>query len=487
MKNHFLKTFATLNPERRYSTCAFVKSFSQPICIGRSALSLSSIRRRKGRAFSKRARSRIDPLNLDARVSPSPLNGERAGVRGESVRWPSGSWRGRAFIIFLALALLSPLAAHAKLNVVATTPDLGSIAKEVGGDKIDITTLTRPTEDPHFVDARPSFVVKLRKADVLIEGGAELEIGWLPPLLENARNSKLESGAPGHVAASQGIQLLEVPATLDRSKGDIHAAGNPHFLIDPINAQIVARHICDAFCQIDPKSCDAYRGNLKKFTDALDAKVVAWQKLLAPYKGQHVVAYHNSWPYFGERFGLKIDLFLEPKPGIPPTPAHLAEVQSKIKEEKVRVIIVDPYLNRRTAESVARNTGATVLDVTQFPGGVKGTEGGYIQLLDHLVNSVARALETTNKETAARPTQSPPPLLHPMEERAGERIPQTGHLRIEPMNHGAHVRLPLLLDRAAGGASGNTESQLGRGEESISLKGFMERRVAFPSSFFANS
>ncbi len=316
----------------------------------------------------------------------------------KTIRLNSPRWLASA-----AFALLAPFAAQAKLNVVATTPDLAAIAREVGGDKIEVTTLARPSEDPHFVDAKPSFVVKLRRADVLIEGGAELEIGWLPPLLENARNVKLEAGAPGRVAASQGIQLLEVPATLDRSKGDIHAAGNPHFLIDPVNARIAAQHICDSFCQIDPKSCETYHANLTKFTGQLDAKLAAWQQLLAPHKGQHVVAYHNSWPYFGERFGLKIDLFLEPKPGIPPTPAHLAEVQAKIKEQDVRVIIVDPYLNRRTAETVARKTGATVLDVTQFPGGVKGAEGGYLQLLQFLVTSLAEALGGKTNGTAARP------------------------------------------------------------------------------------
>src|SRR5436305_1621619 len=143
--------------------------------------------------------------------------------------------------------------------------------------------------------------------------------------------------------------------------------------------------VANAFCQLDSKNCDAYRANLKKFTSELDAKIAQWEKTLAPYKGKEVVSYHNMWPYFAQRFGLKMDLFLEPKPGIPPTPAHLAEVQAKIKEDNIRVIIVDPYLNRRTAETVARNTGATVLDVTQFPGGVKGTDGGYIQLLDYLV------------------------------------------------------------------------------------------------------
>jgi len=288
--------------------------------------------------------------------------------------------------------LLLPLAAHAKLNVVATTPDLASIAKEIGGENIDLTVLAKPTEDPHFVDAKPSFIVKLNRADVLIEGGAELEIGWLPALLDQSRNSKLAIGAPGHISCAQGVQLLEVPSTLDRSKGDIHAAGNPHYMVDPLNAKIVAQHLADSFCALDAKSCDSYRANLKKFTTALDAKLAEWQRKLEPFKGQQLVAYHNSWLYFGERFGLKTDLFLEPKPGVPPTPTHLAEVITKMKEDKVHVIIVDPYLNRRTAETVAAKTGATVVDVTQFPGGVKGTEGGYIPLMDYNVNAIANAL-----------------------------------------------------------------------------------------------
>jgi zinc/manganese transport system substrate-binding protein len=297
----------------------------------------------------------------------------------------------KSIFAFLSILLLLTTTALAKLNVVATTPDIASIAKEIGGDHIDVTTLAKPTEDPHFVDAKPSFIMKLNRADVLLEGGAELEIGWLPALLDQARNTKL-SGPPGHVKCSDGVQLLEVPSTLDRSKGDIHAAGNPHFLVDPVNAKIAAKNITDSFCSLDSKSADAYRANLKKFTDALDAKIGEWQKIMAPYKGKQIVAYHNSWPYFGKRFGLVIDLFLEPKPGVPPTPTHLAEVITKMRADNVHVIIVDPYLNRRTAETVASKTSGTVVDVTQFPGGVKGTEGGYIQLLDYLVNSVAHAL-----------------------------------------------------------------------------------------------
>ena len=292
----------------------------------------------------------------------------------------------------LCASALAPPAALAKLSVVATTADLAAVAREIGGDKVDITTLARPTEDPHFVDAKPSFIVRLNRADALIEGGAELEIGWLPPLLEGARNPKLDAGQPGRIVCNQGIHLLEVPATLDRSKGDIHAAGNPHFMIDPVNAKIVAAHIAEAFCKLDAGSCGAFRANLKAFGDRLDAKLAEWLRILAPFKGRRVVAYHNSWPYFSERFGVKVDLFLEPKPGIPPSPSHLAEVIARMKEEHVQVIFLEPHLKRQTAEAVARNTGAIIVDVSHFPGGVKGTEKGYLELLDRIVQTLARAL-----------------------------------------------------------------------------------------------
>jgi ABC-type Zn uptake system ZnuABC Zn-binding protein ZnuA len=292
----------------------------------------------------------------------------------------------------LVLLLGLPLAAHAKLKVVTTTPDFAAIAQAIGGDRVEATALAKPTEDPHFVDAKPSLIVKLNNADVLIEGGAELEIGWLPALLQSTRNGRIAIGSPGRVLASEVIELLEVPTTLDRSRGDVHALGNPHYMTDPVNALRVARRIADVFGQLDGASRDVYQANLKKFSDALEARLAEWQKRLAPFKGQRVVAYHNSWPYFARRFGLQIDLFLEPKPGLPPTPAHLAEVMAKMKESGARVILVQPYLSRRTAESVARNTGAVVVDVASFPGGVKGSEGDYFKLMDHLVTSLAKAL-----------------------------------------------------------------------------------------------
>ena len=299
--------------------------------------------------------------------------------------------RIQPFFVLGALIVLAP-AAQARLEVVATTPDFGSIAGQIAGSRGSVTTLAKPTEDPHFVDAKPSFIVKLNRADALVEGGAELEIGWLPALLDQSRNAKLALGAPGRISCSRGISLVEIPTTLDRSRGDIHAAGNPHYMSDPVNAKIVAEHLANAFCQLDPKSCDTYQANLRRFVGDMDSKMAEWDKLLAPFKGQRIVAYHNTWPYFARRFGLNIDLFLEPKPGIPPTPVHLAEVVSRMKADHIHVILVEPYQNRRTAEAVAADTGAMVVDVTQFPGGVKGTDKGYIELMDYLVTSIARAL-----------------------------------------------------------------------------------------------
>ena len=292
-------------------------------------------------------------------------------------------------IAFCALALALS-ARSAKLDVAATTPDFGAIAREIGGDRVTVSDLAKPTEDPHFVDAKPSLVVKLNHADAVIEGGAELELGWLPPLLDNARNSKLDMGKPGRILGSEGVSLLEVPATLDRSRGDVHAAGNPHYMNDPLNGRIVAGRLRTAFSQLDPASSAYFDANLKKFEQQLDARLAQWQAMLAPYKGRDVVSYHNYWPYFAQRFGLKMELFLEPKPGIPPTPAHLAEVITKMKAGNIRVIVVQPYQNRKTAETAASHTDAFVLDFPSFPN----TGQTYTDWMDGLVKSLVKAFES---------------------------------------------------------------------------------------------
>ncbi|HEY0370009.1 MAG TPA: metal ABC transporter substrate-binding protein [Chthoniobacterales bacterium] len=295
-------------------------------------------------------------------------------------------------ILLILAAFLALTSAEAKLNVVTTLPDFGSLAREIGGDKVEVTTLAKPTEDPHFVDARPSFVVALRNADVLIDGGAELEIGWLPPLLQNARNPKIEAGKPGRVEASQNIKLIGVPQTLSRAAGDVHAMGNPHFTIDPIIAKTVAQHIAQAFSAVDAANAAAYQANYKKFEATINGKLQEWGTAMLPFKGQHVVAYHDSWPYFAHRFGVEIDIFLEPKPGIPPSPSHLAEVIQQMKAQHIKGIIIEPYQDRKIADKVAGDTGAKVVDFAQFPGGLPDTDT-YVKLIDKLIANLTAALK----------------------------------------------------------------------------------------------
>jgi zinc/manganese transport system substrate-binding protein len=294
---------------------------------------------------------------------------------------------GFAFVAsFLAQSTVA-----AQIRVVATTPDLAAVAKEIGGDRVTVAALAKPTEDPHFVDAKPSFIVTLNRADALIEGGAELEMGWLPPLLENARNGKIGAGAPGRIVASEGIRLAEIPTSFDRSKGDIHSLGNPHFMIDPMNVKIVARNIATHLAQIDPKSAATYSANLAKFNTRLDAKLAQWQQQLAPYKGAKIVTYHRDFPYLAQRFGLVTLDELEPKPGIAPSPAHLAQVIGKMKANNAKVILVQPFQNRKTAETVARQTGATVIDAPQQPGAAPNTST-YFDSMDNLVRAIASGL-----------------------------------------------------------------------------------------------
>ena len=298
----------------------------------------------------------------------------------------------KKILLILSALSVSVFSAEAKLNVVATLPDLASLAREIGGDKVSVAVLAKATEDPHFVDARPSFVVQLRTADVLIDGGAELEIGWMPPLLQNARNAKIETGKPGRVSASDGIRLMNVPANVTRAAGDVHALGNPHFMTDPIIAKAVAQHIAQSFSALDATNAAFYDANYKKFEATINAKLQEWGAAMLPFKGQKVVAYHDSWPYFAHRFGINIDIFLEPKPGIPPSPSHLAEVIDQMKSQKIKAIIVEPFHDRKIAERVASATGAKVVDFAQYPGALPNTDT-YVQLMDALVSRLSAALK----------------------------------------------------------------------------------------------
>ncbi|MBO0696274.1 MAG: zinc ABC transporter substrate-binding protein [Verrucomicrobia bacterium] len=292
----------------------------------------------------------------------------------------------------ILILLLWPLIAQAKINVVATLPDFGSLAREIGKDKIEIVVLGKPNDDPHFVQPRPDFVASLHSADVLIDGGAGLELSWLPPLLQKARNPKLDIGKPGRVQASRGIRLMNIPTGVRRGSGEAHPNGNPHFTVDPVIAKAVAQRIAKSFMEVDPPNAAFYDANYKKFETTIDAKLQWWRGALQLFQDQRVVAYHDSWPYFAHRFGLKIDIFLEPRPGTAPSPSHLTEVIQKMKRDRVKLILVEPYQDRRIAEKVARAADAAVVDFSQFPGGIPGTDN-YVGLINQLVKQLADALK----------------------------------------------------------------------------------------------
>jgi zinc/manganese transport system substrate-binding protein len=291
----------------------------------------------------------------------------------------------------IPILVLCPFVAQAKLNVVATFPDLGSLAREIGKDKIDLAVLGKPNEDPHFIAARPNFAASLRTADVLIENGADLEVGWLPPLLQKAHNSKIDIGKPGLVDGSQGIRLIETVTTVALG-AEAHSRGNPHFVVDPLNAAIIAQHIAKSFSAVDPLNATFYDANYKKFDTVINAKIRGWRAILQDYQDRRVAAYHDSWPYFAHRFNLKINVFLEPKPGSPPTPSHLTDAIQEMKENHIKAILVEPYQDRRLAEKIARSNDAKVVDFSLFPGGIPSTDS-YVSLIDQLVKKFADAVK----------------------------------------------------------------------------------------------
>jgi zinc/manganese transport system substrate-binding protein len=294
------------------------------------------------------------------------------------------------WILFL-YALLAPLA-QAKLNVVATLPDFGSIAEAIGGDNVKVTTIARGTEDPHFVDARPSFIRVLNQAQILIEGGAELEIGWLPPLVNAARNAKIIGNGPGHLILGQYIQLLEVPATpVDRSMGDIHPLGNPHYWLDPLNGKIIAAKIAEVFSRLDAPNAAAYQKNLEQFQAKIDTKLPEWEKRLAPFKGTRVLTYHKSFEYFARRFDLNIFGQLEPKPGIEPSAVHINDLVQRAQNENVKIVMIEPFRPRKTADHVAKTIGAKLLILPEKVNGLPEAKD-YFSLFDLLVNKLAEAL-----------------------------------------------------------------------------------------------
>jgi zinc/manganese transport system substrate-binding protein len=282
--------------------------------------------------------------------------------------------------------------AAAQLKVVTSTTDLYDIAKAVGGNKITTTHIGEGYQDPHFIEAKPSFVLQLRNADVWAFVGLDLEIGWMPLLLQGARNPRLQPGQPGYVDASRVISVLDMArGNVDRSQGDVHPLGNPHYWLDPENGRRIAKLFRETFARLDAKNAAVYEANEKAFTDRLDAAERTWQADLTMIRGKPVVAWHTSWRYFAEYTGMNIVGFMEPKPGVPPSPAHLAGLIQTMKRTGTTVIVMEPFYDRKTADFVASKTGAKVLVLPPSVGGAKGLDD-YIQLITNDIRQLAAAL-----------------------------------------------------------------------------------------------
>lgn len=294
-------------------------------------------------------------------------------------------------LLAVIFALVSPLHAEKKLRVVTTTSDLADIARRIAGDRAEVEALARGFQNPHFVDAKPSLIVRLIKADVFIQTGLDLETGWAPLLLRGSRNRNVLPGGRGYIDASEAIEPLEIPTDPSRAEGDVHPHGNPHYMADPANAAPVARLIAERLKALDPEGAPVYESNLKAFETELASRLKAWSAAMAPFKGALYVSYHRDWTYFADRFGLVVAGEIEPKPGIPPTAAHTAHLIRTMKERGVKIIITDPWYEPRTAAFIADRTGAKVLDLALFPGGVKGADD-YFSTVDHNVTAVSDAL-----------------------------------------------------------------------------------------------
>ena len=298
------------------------------------------------------------------------------------------------FSLFLLAALAAAPGAFAaeKLKVVATTEDLASLAREVGGDRVAVNAIGRGYQDPHFIEPKPSFLLLLRNADLLIVVGLELEIGWLPPLLDQSRNNNIRPGATGYLDVSQGVEILDRPTgAVNRSMGDVHPLGNPHYWLDPANAVRIAIQVRNRLVQLRPADAAYFDQRLNDFKIRINDANKRWVASMTPYKGAKVITYHNSWPNFARHFSLNVVDHVEPKPGIPPSPSHTLDLINLIKSEHIKAILMEPYFDRKTPDFIADKTGARVVVLYPSVGGKAGLDD-YFKLFDYDLNELLKAL-----------------------------------------------------------------------------------------------
>ncbi|MEK7232509.1 MAG: metal ABC transporter substrate-binding protein [Elusimicrobiota bacterium] len=300
--------------------------------------------------------------------------------------------------ILAAVLCCAPSLALAKVQVVTTTEDLAALAREVGGDLVDAQPVAKGYQDPHFVQAKPSYLLRLKRADLFVQVGLELEVSWAGALLTSARNTNILPGNPGFLDASDGCEILEKSLSVDRSMGDVHPLGNPHYWLDPANGLAIARNIAQRLAEIDSAHAGDYEANLAKFSKRLDEKNKEWSALAAPLKGLRVVTYHNSWPNFAKRFGLMVVNFIEPRPGIPASPAHVQTLETQIKREKIPLVLIEPYFDEKLPQKISEDTGARLVILPPSVGADPSIKT-YFDLFDHDLNLIRNAIG----KTEARP------------------------------------------------------------------------------------
>jgi len=297
--------------------------------------------------------------------------------------------------ISLMFLFLLPIAAEAKkLNVVTATTDMAALAQEVGGDRISIESIARGYQDPHFVEAKPSFLLKLRQADLLITVGLQLEIGWLPPLITQSGNPRIQVGAAGYLDASQFAEILEIPTgVVTRAMGDVHPLGNPHYWLDPDNGRRIARGVAEKLGELDPADSSYFQERFQDFDKRLSAAEQKWDAEMTPYRGRKVVTYHNSLTNFAKHFHISVIGYVEPRPGIPPTPSHTIDLIGLMKRENCKLVLVEPYFDLKTPNSVGAATGAKVLVYLPSVGGEKQVTN-YFELFDYDIALISKAFQS---------------------------------------------------------------------------------------------
>ncbi|MFY9531342.1 MAG: metal ABC transporter substrate-binding protein [Candidatus Acidiferrales bacterium] len=301
---------------------------------------------------------------------------------------------------FLALTFLAascPQAARAagKIKIVTATSDLAALAQEIGGDRVEVESIARGYQDPHFVEAKPSFLLKLRHADLLILVGLQLEIGWLPPLITQSGNPHIQPDGPGYFDASQFAEILEKPTgVVTRAMGDVHPFGNPHYWLDPENGRRVAQGIANKLGEMQPSDAAYFESRFQDLSKRLTEAEKVWDAEMQPYHGRKLITYHRSWPNFLKHFGLVSTGEIEPRPGIPPTPSHTLELINMMKRENVKIVLVEPYFDLKTPNAIARDTGAQMVVMPPSVGGEKEITD-YFKLFDYDLALLIKAFKAT--------------------------------------------------------------------------------------------